>query len=235
MQLKRGRWVGLGIVLVAVVCGALVAMAIWDRRKTGSPPDSPSLVFLGADGSAPFGMAAFALHNPSSSAAIFLHRTEVQVLEQGTWRTESDDPVQVVYRKWPHLMGAALCEPGTGCTVTTPWPKSGPWRVRIVFQPESKSARWIQRAWKVVRFRDGSFWKARQWGNLHRVAGPLVFDQPHEDLLEPSLAPISLAWDAPRLPSIGVIPAPARMPMARSNAPSATAHAVGGEDPLRRR
>jgi len=231
--MRRSVRAGLGIALVAVVCGAMAAMALWGGSKTGSAPEPPSLVFLGADGSAPFGMAAFAVHNPSSRG-IFLHRAEVQVLEEGTWRTEADDAVQVVHPQWPHFKSTTLCEAGTGCIVTTPWPKSGPWRVRIVFQAESRSARWVQRAWKVVRFRDLGFWKARLWEDFQVAEGPLIFDGPDNESPELTSVPVSVSWDAPRLPTVQVIPMPAPVSSARTN-PSPPPIRPGGEDPLHQR
>lgn len=167
------------------------------------------MVLLGANAGAPFGMAAFTVHNPDSHA-VFLHRTEVQVLDRGDWRTESDAVVQVVHRQWPHLGTAALCEPGAVCTVATPWPEAGPWRVRLVYQPECRSARWIQRAWMVVRFLDTGFWKARQWDTFQTVEGPLVFEGLGATSPDPRPAPVSRVWDAPRLPSFSVVAGPLR-------------------------
>ena len=135
----------------------------------------PSIVFLGSTQGIPFGHAGFRIHNPSPNA-VFLQRVEVQVLEQGAWRTRTEGgvvPAMELNRGSPFSL---ICEPGRGQVIEVPWPWESPWRIRLTYQRERTSASWLHRAGQVLRLRNLDAWNSRFWNPSEATEGILVFD-----------------------------------------------------------
>ncbi len=130
VRTRFGTFLGLGA--GAIVLGfALLASS--PRRL------APSVTFAGSEAGLPYRAAAFYLTN-SGPGSMVLCTVQVQAFESGRWRTISDRPLEVepvveggkLYNSWPSLLPS-----GGHRKIVVEWPTQHPWRVSILYGPET--------------------------------------------------------------------------------------------------